>query len=148
MEELVRLARELRPAALDDLGLAAVLRTNLDEFARRTRVRCEPILEPDVLDELGEDDQLVVYRVVQESLSNIARHARATEVRVEVLRDGEATVVRVADDGQGFDPAADSDGLGLGGMRERAVLAGGTLAVRSHRGDGTTIELRLGEETE
>jgi two-component system sensor histidine kinase UhpB len=89
----------------------------------------------------------VVYRVVQESLSNIARHAGATEVRAEILRDGEATVVRVTDDGQGFDPAADSDGLGLGGMRERAVLAGGTLTVRSHPGDGTTIELRLGEET-
>jgi two-component system sensor histidine kinase UhpB len=147
MEELVRLARELRPAALDDLGLAAVLRTNLDAFARRAGVRCDLVLAPEALDDLGEDDQLVVYRVVQESLSNIARHAGATEVRVEVLRDGEAVVVRVADDGHGFDPTADNDGLGLGGMRERAVLAGGTLTVRSHPGDGTTIELRLGEET-
>jgi two-component system sensor histidine kinase UhpB len=110
-------------------------------------VRCDLVLAPEVLDDLGEDDQLVIYRVVQESLSNVARHAGAGEVGVEVLRDGEVTVVRVADDGQGFDPDADNDGLGLGGMRERAVLAGGTLTVRSHPGDGTTIELRLGEET-
>jgi len=145
MEELVRLARELRPASLDDLGLAAALRTKVDEFGRRAGLRTELVLPSSGLEALSEDAQLVVYRVVQESLSNVARHAGATWVRVEVGCDDGISVVRIADDGTGFDPRNATGGLGLGGMRERAVLAGGRLDVRSVPGCGTTIELRLGE---
>ena len=143
MEELLRLARELRPAALDDLGLHCALRTLVDEFGRRAGVRAALALGPQALDGLTEDQQLVVYRVVQESLSNVAQHAGASAVRVSVARDGRATVLGIADDGAGFDPAAASGGLGLVGMRERAVLAGGRLSVRAAPGRGTLVELRL-----
>jgi two-component system sensor histidine kinase UhpB len=145
VEELLRLARELRPAALDDLGLAVALRTKVDEFGRRASVRTHLELPPTGLDDLHEDEQLVVYRVVQEGLSNIARHSGAEHVTVAVAREGTGTVVQVIDDGSGFDPGAMSPGLGLTGMRERAVLAGGRVNVRSAPGGGTAVELRLGE---
>ena len=145
MEELVRLARELRPAALDDLGLAAALRTQVDAFGRRAGVDARLHLRPGAADALHRDAQLVAYRFVQEGLSNIARHASAVRVLVEVEAEGDgATVLRVSDDGAGFDAAAAAPGLGLTGMRERAGLAGGRVTVASAPGRGTTIELRLG----
>jgi two-component system sensor histidine kinase UhpB len=145
MGELVRLARELRPVALDDLGLGAALRTQLDEFGRRARVKTRLSLPATGVEDLSADEQLVVYRVVQEGLSNVARHSGARTVNVEVERPAGGTVVRVADDGAGFTPDAQTAGLGLTGMRERAVLAGGRVSIASAPGAGTTIELRLGE---
>ena len=143
MGELVRLARELRPAALDDLGLAAALRTLVDEFGRRAGLAAELTLGRGALDGLDEERHLVVYRVVQEGLSNVARHADATGVLVSVAADGAATVIRIDDDGAGFDQRGTPVGLGLAGMRERAVLAGGRLDVRTAPGRGTLVELRL-----
>ena len=96
------------------------------------------------LEDLDADEQIVVYRIVQEGLSNVARHAAARSVRVEVERPSGGTVVRLADDGTGFTPSAAATGLGIKGMRERAVLAGGRFYVDSAPGHGTTIELRLG----
>jgi two-component system sensor histidine kinase UhpB len=142
MSELLSLARELRPAALDDHGLEAALRTRVDEFARQTGT-ATTLSVADDLGELGAPEQLVVYRVVQESLSNIASHAEASGVRVELERDAGGPVVRVADDGRGFVGPGRDGGLGLTGMRERARLAGGRLEVRSVPGEGTTVELRL-----
>jgi two-component system sensor histidine kinase UhpB len=98
----------------------------------------------DDLADLAEHEQIVVYRVVQEGLSNVTRHASAQAVTVDVERERGGTVVRVADDGIGFAPGGDVAGLGLTGMRERAVLAGGRVDVTSAPGRGTTIELRLG----
>jgi two-component system sensor histidine kinase UhpB len=144
MGELVRLARELRPVALDDLGLGAALRTQVDDFGRRAGLRTTLALPPGGVEDISADEQLVVYRVVQEGLSNIARHARAQSVRVEVERPDGGTVVRLADDGAGFTPGREVPGLGLTGMRERAVLAGGRVDIASAPGAGTTIELRLG----
>jgi len=144
MEELLRLARELRPAALDDLGLAAALRTLVTQFGRRAGVQAELTLEPGALDGLGEDAQIVVYRVAQEGLSNVAQHAAARRLRVSAVREDGESVVRIDDDGRGFGPADAGGGLGLTGMRERAVLAGGRLSVRSVPGEGTLVELRLG----
>jgi two-component system, NarL family, sensor histidine kinase UhpB len=144
MGELVRLARELRPIALDDLGLGAALRTQVTEFRRRAGIETALVLPPAGLEDLDSDEQLVVYRVVQEGLSNVAQHAGARSVRVEVERHGDGTLVRVADDGDGFTDGDRTNGLGLTGMRERAVLAGGRLDVSSQPGAGTTIELRLG----
>jgi two-component system sensor histidine kinase UhpB len=145
MDELLRLARELRPAALDDLGLAPALRTLVAEFGRRAGVRAEFSAEAGALEALDEDCQLVAYRVVQEGLSNVARHAGAGRVRVSAAREDGRTVVRVDDDGCGFDDRSATAGLGLTGMRERAVLAGGAVRVRSVPGEGTLIELRLGD---
>jgi two-component system sensor histidine kinase UhpB len=144
MGELVRLARELRPVALDDLGLGAALRTQVLEFGRRAGIETTLALPPDGIEDLDSDEQLVVYRIVQEGLSNIAQHAGARTVHVDVERRGEGTVVRVADDGEGFASGDEQPGLGLTGMRERAVLAGGRLEVSSAPGAGTTVELRLG----
>jgi two-component system, NarL family, sensor histidine kinase UhpB len=142
MDELLRLARELRPAALDDHGLEAALRTQLERFTDQTGVpatlRCY-----DSLNDLADHEQTVVYRVVQESLSNITRHAQASTVLVELGRDHGRPVVRVVDDGVGFSTLEDSDGIGLVGMRERARLARGRVQVASAPGRGTAIELRL-----
>jgi two-component system sensor histidine kinase UhpB len=142
MDELLRLARELRPAALDDHGLEAALRTQLERFTDQTGVpavlRCY-----DPLVDLADHEQTVVYRVVQESLSNVTRHAHASNVMVEVGRDHGRPVVRVVDDGVGFSPAEETDGIGLVGMRERARLARGRVQVASSPGRGTAIELRL-----
>jgi two-component system sensor histidine kinase UhpB len=142
MEELLRLARELRPAALDDHGLEAALRTQLERFSDATGIpatlRCyDPLLD------LADHEQTVVYRVVQESLSNVARHAQAGSVLVEVGRDHGRPVVRIVDDGVGFASVEGSDGIGLVGMRERARLARGRVQVASGPGRGTVVELRL-----
>jgi two-component system sensor histidine kinase UhpB len=145
MGELVHLARELRPIALDDLGLGAALRTQIADFGRRAGIETTLALPQAGLEDLDSDEQLVVYRVVQEGLSNVAQHAGARNVRVDVERRGDGTVVRLADDGDGFTSGEQPHGLGLTGMRERAVLAGGRLDVSSSPGVGTTIELRLGE---
>jgi two-component system, NarL family, sensor histidine kinase UhpB len=141
MDELLRLARELRPAALDDHGLQAALRTQLDRFTQQTGVPAD-LAVYDELDDLSEHEQTVVYRVVQESLSNAGRHAAPQHVRVELGRDHGRPVVRVSDDGRGFS-APPGDGLGIVGMRERARLAGGRLDVSSSPGRGTVVELRL-----
>jgi len=143
MEELLRLARKLRPAALDDLGLEAALRTLVAEFGRRAVIDAALTVEPGALDALDEEAQLVVYRVVQEGLSNVARHSGARRVRVSAVGEDGRTVVRVDDDGSGFDERTTTRGLGLTGMRERAVLAGGRVAVLSVPGEGTMVELRL-----
>jgi two-component system, NarL family, sensor histidine kinase UhpB len=135
MDELLRLARELRPTALDDLGLEAALRSLVGDGGT-----LEVFTDLDALDD---DEQVVAYRVVQEALSNARRHGGAHRVRVLVGTDAGEVVVRVVDDGSGFDPAAPTDGLGLTGMAERARLAGGRVDVRSAPGAGTTVELRL-----
>jgi two-component system sensor histidine kinase UhpB len=142
MDELLRLARELRPAALDDHGLEAAVRTQLERFSDQTGVpavlRCY-----DPLVDLADHEQTVVYRVVQESLSNVTRHAGASSVVVEIGRDHGRPVVRVVDDGAGFATSDPTDGIGLVGMRERARLARGRVQVTSAPGRGTAIELRL-----
>jgi two-component system sensor histidine kinase UhpB len=143
MDELLRLARELRPSALDDHGLDAALRTQVQGFARQTDVDATLDISPD-LGELGPDEQIVVYRVVQEALNNIAQHAAAQKVTVELRRADGRKMLRVTDDGRGFnDAATDTPGLGITGMRERARLAGGRLRVRSRPGAGTVVELTL-----
>jgi two-component system sensor histidine kinase UhpB len=144
IEELLRIARELRPSALDDHGLAAAVRSKIGDFQRQTGVATELDLEPCELDALGPEEQIAVYRVVQESLSNVAQHAEAEKVQVALRRDGREVVARVADDGRGFDGRPSGSGVGLTGMRERAMIAGGTLDIVSAPGHGTVVELRIG----
>ncbi len=144
MQELLHLARELRPTALDDHGLQAALRTQVERFGRQARVAATLDLAAGLDDAMDADAQLVTYRVVQEALSNVTRHAHARSVHVEVRRRDGRAVVRVVDDGRGIDPHAPR-GLGLAGMRERALLAGGSLAVLSTPGVGTTVELTIGD---
>jgi two-component system sensor histidine kinase UhpB len=143
MDELLNLARHLRPAALDDHGLVAAVDGQLKRFAARAGTRVHLATEGD-LESLDEDEQTAVYRVVQEALTNAGRHAGATAVHVELARGGEGTVLTVRDDGRGFDAGVTRNGgLGLEGMAERARVVGGELDVRSAPGGGTTVTMRL-----
>jgi two-component system sensor histidine kinase UhpB len=145
MEELLHLARQLRPTALDDHGLVPALASQIADFGDRTGIRAS-FRRHGAIPPLSDEEQLVIYRVTQESLSNVAQHAGARNVDVELSFVGR-TVLRVRDDGAGFQGLPSVNGrsrLGLSGMRERALLVGGNLAVFSEPGDGTTIELIMG----
>src|SRR3954452_5448054 len=143
MEELLNLARTLRPTALDDHGLVPALASQVANFGERTGIRTTFHRHGD-LPELSDEEQLVLYRVAQESLSNVVQHSQASAVRVELSAIGR-TVLRIRDDGCGFHPSKRSGGrLGVSGMRERALLVGGRLNVFSAPGEGTTIELTMG----
>jgi two-component system sensor histidine kinase UhpB len=151
MEELLTLARQLRPSALDDHGLVPAVEAQLKRFSARTGIEVRLSTEGDP-NELPEVMQTAIYRVAQEALANVARHASATVVEVD-LDEGEGRAeLRVRDDGTGFDPRAipragserPGAGLGLGGMAERARLVGGELDVRSAPGSGTSVTLRVG----
>jgi two-component system sensor histidine kinase UhpB len=142
MNELLSLARQLRPAALDDLGVRAALASLVEEFERRTGVRARFSAEAD-LGELDDDSQLVIYRVTQESLANVGRHAGASQVEVRVSARDDGVELLVRDDGRGFSFDEAGKGLGIAGMRERALLAGGELRIESGPGRGTAVRLRL-----
>ena len=142
MEELLALARQLRPTALDDHGLIPALHTQVRDFAERTGIAAEFHRRGEI-PPMSPDEQLVIYRVAQESLSNVARHSGARRVDVELSFVGR-TVLRVADDGRGFSDGRPG-GLGLSGMKERAVLIGGHLMVTSSPGHGTVVELTMNE---
>jgi two-component system, NarL family, sensor histidine kinase UhpB len=145
MEELLHLARELRPTALDDHGLVPALATQIATFGERTGIRSSFIRPAGELPLLSDEEQLVIYRVTQESLSNVVQHAGATTVDVELSFTGR-TLLRVRDDGRGF-LTVNQNGrnrLGVSGMRERALLVGGNLTIFSTPGEGTTIELTMG----
>ena len=142
MTELLSLARQLRPTALDDLGLAAAIGGQVEQLSRG-EIEAELISEGDFSD-LGDDAQLVVYRVAQEALSNAARHSGAGKVEVRLRRIGAGGVVlEVADDGRGFAFDESERGLGIGGMRERALLVGGELTIESRPDHGTTVRLSV-----
>ena len=141
MEELLHLARELRPTALDDHGLVPALASQVADFGDRTGIR-STFRPHGSVPRLTDEEQLVIYRVTQESLSNVAQHACASHVNVELSFVGR-TVLRIRDDGRGF--VRNGNGrLGVSGMRERALLVGGQLSIYSEPGDGTTIELTMG----
>jgi two-component system, NarL family, sensor histidine kinase UhpB len=143
MEELLHLARQLRPTALDDHGLVPALASQVADFGDRTGIRASFRRHGDLVP-LNDEEQLVIYRVTQESLSNVAQHARASHVDVELSFVGR-TVLRIRDDGVGFKPVSNGRArLGVSGMRERALLIGGNLTIFSEPGDGTTIELTMG----
>jgi two-component system sensor histidine kinase UhpB len=142
MEELLALARQLRPTALDDLGLKAALAGNVDELDRRSTVHATFESEGRFSD-LPPEAQLVVYRVAQEALSNAAQHAGAENVRVRLARVDSQVELTVSDDGRGFTFDQTSRGLGLGGMRERALLVGGDLRIESRPQVGTRVRLRV-----
>src|SRR3954449_4578420 len=147
MEELLHLARQLRPTALDDHGLIAALASQVDDFGNRTGMETR-FQRHGPVPALSGEEQLVLYRVTQESLNNIAQHSGARRVDVDLSFVG-TIVLRVADDGAGFDEGSRRvrrrrGGLGLSGMRERALLIGGHLNIFSAPEQGTTIELTMG----
>jgi two-component system, NarL family, sensor histidine kinase UhpB len=142
MGELLDLARQLRPTALDDHGLVAALRTHVREFDRRGPARTSFWADPRI-GELSPDAQVVVYRVAQEALVNASRHSGASRVEVSLEPCAAGVRLQVTDNGSGFAFAEQGKGMGLDGMRERALLVGGALQVDSRPGRGTTVRLEV-----
>jgi two-component system sensor histidine kinase UhpB len=120
------------------------LASQIAAFGERTGIRSRFVPPNGELPLLSDEEQLVIYRVTQESLSNVVQHAGASRVDVELNTVGR-TVLRVRDDGKGFESRHRArNRLGVSGMRERALLVGGSLAIFSTPGEGTTIELTMG----
>lgn len=140
--ELRRLALELRPTVLDDLGLEEAVERLLSDFEARAGMRVS--LDVELGGRLSPELETIVYRVLQEALNNVAKHSGAERVRVQLRRRGGWARLRVRDDGLGFDPeGSEAVGLGLRGMEERAGLVGGRLSIRSAPGEGTTVDLEV-----
>jgi signal transduction histidine kinase len=135
------LAMGLRPSMLDDFGLAPALEWHVRDFRRRFSIAADLTLEGE-LDALPDQHRTSVYRIVQEALTNCARHARATRVEVVVRYERNTLDVRVADDGIGIDPSR-ARGVGLLGIEERARELGGTFELRSRQPNGTEIHVTL-----
>ena len=138
LQDVRRLAVELRPSALDDFGLVAALERLTGSFAEQTGIAVD--FQTALAEErLPEEVETAIYRIVQESLTNVVKHARARRVSILLARKDGAVKAVVEDDGQGFDPAEQTGGSGLVGMRERLALLGGRLAVESAPDRGTTL---------
>jgi PAS domain S-box-containing protein len=141
---LRRIASDLRPRTLDDLGLTAALEWQAQEFESRTQIRCRVTLPPEPL-VLDTERSTAIFRIFQESLTNVARHAHATRVEASLEREGNHLIFQVRDNGRGFDTeeAKAHKSLGLVGMQERALLLDGELKVEGVPGTGTTMILRI-----
>ena len=137
------ISRQLHPAILQDLGLIDAVQSECVRFAEREGIQVEFVGKgvPDLPAEVA----ICLYRIAQEGLRNIAKHAKADEAQVTIFSEEEAVVLSIRDSGVGFDPASvrTSGGLGLASMRERAWLVRGDIAIRSRLGQGTTIEVRV-----
>ena len=142
-----RSARDLRPPMLDDLGLIPALRSLMRQFTLRTRIPIRFTAFPAV-ERLNSDQRTVLYRVGQESLTNVAKHARATRVTVDIRRVGKEVRLEIEDDGKSFRAerflsAGKVTRLGLLGMRERVEMIGGVFSVLSTPGRGTIVRARI-----
>jgi two-component system, NarL family, sensor histidine kinase DevS len=143
LQDVRRLAVELRPKALDDFGLVAALERLVETFSTQTGIDVQ------LQSQLGEhrvngEAETALYRLIQEALTNIVKHAQARTVSIVLVRRGEVVSALIEDDGRGFVPgSARAEGLGLVGMRERAALVGGRLAIESTEGHGTTIAVEV-----
>jgi two-component system sensor histidine kinase UhpB len=142
LDEIRRISRELRPEALDDLGLVNALIALSSRVARQGGIRVERDLGAQ-LPELSEDVELVVYRVAQEALTNVLRHADASRCLVRLSMQGEELTLEVVDDGVGMPARPGGETIGIEGMRERALLAGGRLSIGPGPAGGTAVVLRI-----
>ena len=147
IENLRSIITELRPAALDELGLRAAVETLLERQREQTGIAIDGQIEltaaPATHERLEEAVEIAVYRLVQEALTNVAKHAEARSARVLVTESEGRLEIEVSDDGRGFDPETVEGGFGLAGMRERIALAGGTLDLRSSSEGGTVVRAAL-----
>lgn len=140
LDDVRRIGRELRPEALDDLGLMNALIALCSRVERQSRMRVRRELDGH-LPALADEVELVIYRVAQEALTNALRHAHAVETTVSLKTADGCVILTVSDDGCGLPPRR--RGGGIGGMRERAMLIGAELGIRSHNGSGTEIQLTV-----
>jgi signal transduction histidine kinase len=148
VEEVQRIARNLRPTVLDELGLVPALRATCTEFADRTGVSLKLACKP-LSARLPAEVELTLYRILQKALENVEKHARARHVMVQLTKQRDILQLTIKDDGIGFDPdqppasRKKKRNFGLLRMRERATYVGGTLKVKSVRRAGTEIEVRI-----
>jgi two-component system sensor histidine kinase UhpB len=139
-----KITTDLRPGALDQLGLSAALRQEADAFAKRTGIRCLTQLPEDTKD-IPSEAATVVFRIFQETLTNVTRHAKATEVRARLTKNADGLELRVEDNGQGIrmSDISDPKSLGLWGMKERAAALRGTVEISATSPHGTLVLLTL-----
>jgi signal transduction histidine kinase len=139
-----RITSALRPGMLDDLGLSAAIEWQAQEFQARTGIECKLVLPAETV-ALDDERSTAVFRIFQETLTNITRHAAATRVLVRLGETGQELVLEVADNGKGFDSGAvaHKKSLGLLGMKERALLLGGGFEIRGDHGQGTCVTVRV-----
>jgi two-component system sensor histidine kinase UhpB len=142
LDDVRRIARELRPEALDDLGLASALTSLATGLAKRTGLQVTRSLAGD-LPPMSAEAELVIYRVAQESLTNVARHAKARRVDLALEHSPGCVRLRVRDDGRGMVPGSAGPINGIRGMRERAVLIGARLYIDSQPSAGTEVRLEV-----
>ena len=139
-----RIASNLRPAALD-FGIVAAIRWQLQRFGRNTDIATQ-LSAPDTPVPLDPDAAIAVFRIVQEALTNVAKHARATRVKVKLVRENDSLLVKLTDNGRGIQPGRSDKGrfsFGLLGMRERATALGGELTLQPAKRQGTQVSLRI-----
>jgi two-component system sensor histidine kinase UhpB len=140
-EEVRRIARRLRPEALEDLGLESALAALAAAIGEQAQLRIERRLEPGL--PLSQEQELVVYRIAQEALTNVARHADAREVQLHLERTDGRAILTVRDDGGGLPPGAFRSSQGIRGMRERAMLIGAQLTIGKPAAGGTEVQLSI-----
>ncbi len=144
IQSVQRIGTELRPGILDDLGLAAALEWAAEDFQTRTGTKCEISL-PDGGILLDPERATALFRIFQETLTNVARHAEATEVQARLAKENGNLVLEIRDNGKGAseEQLSDKSSLGILGMRERVLLLGGTLTISSILGKGTTVRVLI-----
>jgi signal transduction histidine kinase len=144
MKTLKRIYMDLRPGMLDHLGLVAAIRWQIEEFKKRSGIGCSIITEPDEMS-LDDDLSTAIFRIFQETLTNILRHAEATKVNVRLKKTKTFVDLVVRDNGQGVgeEELAKTDSFGLIGIRERAIALGGTAQIWGEQGSGTTVKVRI-----
>jgi two-component system sensor histidine kinase UhpB len=143
LESIRTLALQLRPAVLDDLGLLAALRWLAEDCRERLHISVDLRLETLPANVLPPLYDITLFRVAQESLTNVARHAHATAVTIELKQEATRIILRIRDNGQGYAPHQHHAGLGIGGMRERLALLNGSLSLHSEPDQGTTVVAQL-----
>jgi two-component system sensor histidine kinase UhpB len=140
-EEVRRIARRLRPEALEDLGLQSALSALATGLGEQPRIAVRRRLQP--APALSAEQELVVYRIAQEALTNVVRHAHATAVELSLEHDEDETVLTVTDNGRGLAPGSLPSPHGIRGMRERAMLIGAGLRIAARAGGGTQVQLTV-----
>jgi len=139
-----RISTELRPGVLDDLGLVSAIEWQAHDFQDRTRIKCDFDSRLEEI-KLDRDRSTAVFRIFQESLTNVSRHSEATGVNINLKADADTLILKIEDNGKGikeseiFDPKS----LGLLGMRERAILFGGNVEIKGIRDKGTTVVVSI-----
>jgi signal transduction histidine kinase len=144
LDTVQRITTELRPAILDHLGLEAAVEWYVEELEKRTGISCRLSLSLGGTT-LDAERSIVLFRILQEALTNVVRHAEASEVEIRLAREGSRVILKVTDNGRGIagDKITDARSLGLLGMRERARALGGDVVIRRAPGQGTTVEARI-----